>query len=151
MRRPMILTLAMALTLGVAPTTFAHHDLPTESFEGAGAGLPSMTIGETRAENMSLVANWNPEGFRQGSDLAFWGNLAVLGNYENPGGFRLVDISNPARPRQVGQFACQGDQADVSIWEDLVFVSVDRPMIDGTCKPAGHRANAADTTLGNAW
>jgi len=28
---------------------------------------------------------------------------------------------------------------------------VDRPMIDGTCKPAGHRANAADTTLGNAW
>ena len=46
---------------------------------------------DVHSDNMRLVANWNDGGaYRQGSDLAFWGNRAVVGNYGNPGGFWLL-------------------------------------------------------------
>jgi hypothetical protein len=106
--------------------------------------------GDEHSDNMSLVANFNAEGtYRQGSDTAFWGNLAVLGNYDTPGGFRLVDISNPAGPNQVGQFQCAGPQNDVSIWGDLVFVSVDSPRATAECP--SEAAGREQVAAGTAW
>ncbi|MGH2457167.1 MAG: LVIVD repeat-containing protein, partial [Candidatus Limnocylindria bacterium] len=64
------------------------------------------------------------------SDLAFWGDLAVQGSYD---GFRLIDISRPRAPRVVADVECRGPQGDVSIWETLVFVSVDRPQTTPAC------------------
>lgn len=105
---------------------------------------------DEHSDNMSLLANFNDGGtYRQGSDLAFWGNLAVAGNYDNPGGFRLFDISDPAKLTLVGQFVCAGPQNDVSIWGDLVFVSVDSPRTDANCpSTAAGRDQAA---AGTAW
>src|SRR4051794_13545041 len=78
------------------------------------------------SDNMSLIANWNNHGdYGQGSDMAFWGNRLVAGAYSGPGGFRLLDISDPAKPTLEGAFDCPGPQNDVSIWKDLVIVSVD--------------------------
>lgn len=105
---------------------------------------------DVHSENMSLVTNWNDGGkYRQGSDIAFWGNLAVLGNYGEPGGFRLMDISRPAKPRKVGQLVCPGAQADVSVWEDIVLLSVDTPAAEPACgAPA---ASAAQIQAGTFW
>ena len=64
------------------------------------------------------------------SDLAFWGDLAVQGSYD---GFRLIDIAQPTEPRLIADIECRGPQGDVSIWEDLVFVSVDRPQTTPGC------------------
>ncbi len=64
------------------------------------------------------------------SDLAFWGDVAVQGSYD---GFRLIDISNPTAPRLIVDVECRGPQGDVSIWEDLVFVSIDRPQTTPEC------------------
>lgn len=87
---------------------------------------------DQHSDNMSLVANHNENGeYGLGSDLAFWGTTAVAGSYSGPGGFRLLDIANPAAPRLTGVFNCPGTQADVSIWRDLVFVSVDAPRGEG--------------------
>lgn len=65
------------------------------------------------------------------SDLAFWGNTAVQGTYS---GFRLVDVSAPANPRQVIDWTeCQrpidtvGNQGDVIIWGDLLIRSWNSP------------------------
>jgi hypothetical protein len=64
------------------------------------------------------------------SDLAFWGDMAVQGSYD---GFRLIDISEPTAPRLIADVECRGPQGDVSIWRDLVFVSVDRPQTTPGC------------------
>ena len=104
---------------------------------------------DVHSPNMSLVANFNDKGaYASGSDIAFWGNLAAFGN-ENPGGFRLLDISKPAAPKQLSQFACSGAQSDVSMWGDLVFVSVDTAMASPACDSNG--ASDLDFTLGRAW
>jgi hypothetical protein len=111
------------------------------------------------SENMSLVANWNNHGEAgQGSDMAFWGNRAVLGNYA-PGGFWLMDITNAAAPAPISFFDCPGTQADVSIWRDLVVVSVDsaRGATDDTgaavkpedCGAVG--ASQAEIEAGTSW
>jgi hypothetical protein len=92
--------------------------------------------GEAAASGMRLIANYSEGGtYRNGTDMAFWGDRLLLGNLDQgtgpnaspPGGFRLMDVSNPAKPQQLGKFVCSGDQSDVSIWEDLVIMSVDKP------------------------
>ena len=91
------------------------------------------------SDNMKLIASYDEDGaYRNGTDMAFWGDVALLGNLDQgtgpnaspPGGFRIMDISEPSRPRKVGQFTCLGDQSDVSIWDDLVIVSVDKPTTE---------------------
>src|SRR5688500_8884629 len=55
------------------------------------------------------------------SDLAFWGNHAFVGYYTGDaapsGGVRIFDISNPALPREIRDFACDGLQADPIVWD----------------------------------
>jgi hypothetical protein len=84
------------------------------------------------------------------SDLAFWGNHAFVGYYTGDtgfppgtgprGGVRIFDISNPAAPRPVRDFACDGLQADPIVWDrngngvaDLLLLAVDRTMESPNC------------------
>lgn len=93
-----------------------------------------------RHENMRLVANYSDGGtYRNGTDMAFWGKTALLGRLDQsspagPGGFRIMNIADPTRPREIGEFTCPGDQSDVSVWKDLVIVSVDKPT-EPDCAP----------------
>ncbi len=138
LRVPVAFALAAVLVL---PTlAVAHETFPSELeqfLEPLPDGTLPQPIGhehDVHSDNMFLVANNDDGGtYRQGSDLAFWGTLAVLGNYDNPGGFRLMDIEDPSNPTEIGQFVCRGPQSDVSIWRDLVFVSVDTPMAGPEC------------------
>jgi hypothetical protein len=68
------------------------------------------------------------EGF--GSDLAFQGDLAFVGNYN---GFRVIDISSPEDPTVVSEVVCPGGQGDISVSGDLLFFSVDYARTDDTC------------------
>src|SRR6185503_14327507 len=62
------------------------------------------------------------EGFQTGtgSDIAFTGNYAILGNYR---GFQIWDISNPARPALQSGFLCPASQGDPSVYGNLLFIS----------------------------
>jgi hypothetical protein len=61
------------------------------------------------------------------SDLAFWGDHAFVGYYTGGAGFppgtgprggvRIFDISNPAAPQLVRDFACDGAQNDPIVWD----------------------------------
>jgi LVIVD repeat len=62
--------------------------------------------------------------FTANSDLAFWGNLAFQGHYE---GFRIVDISAPAKPRELSFTECFGNQGDVVVWDDVLVRSWNSP------------------------
>ncbi len=148
-----LFTLTIAAALMLPSAAAGHHvEFPEELYETLEllpGGVVPTSAGDgadEHSDNMLLVANWDDgETYRQGSDLAFWGNTAVLGNYGVPGGFRLVDISNPAKPRKLGQFECPGPQNDVSIWKKLVFVSVDSPRSSTACGAGGASATATLT------
>ena len=153
----LVLLATLALGLISVPLSSAHDvEFPSELEDtltllpDGSTPTPAGSDADVHSPNMFLVANWDDDGtYRQGSDLAFWGSTAVLGNYDNPGGFRLVDISDPSQPRKLGQLVCPGTQADVSIWQNLVFVSVDSPRSAPECGAGG--ASAIQTTTGGGF
>jgi len=84
------------------------------------------------------------------SDFAFWGKHAFLGYYTGDagvpagsgprGGVRIFDIANPARPRELKNFACDANQNDPIVWDrngngvaDLMLLAVDRTMTSPEC------------------
>ena len=54
------------------------------------------------------------------SDLAFKGPYAIQGNYN---GFMVWDISDPTDPQLVTDYLCPASQSDVSVYQNLLFVS----------------------------
>ena len=56
------------------------------------------------------------------SDLAFTGDHAIVGSFN---GFQVYDISNPTNPVLQSSFVCPGGQGDVSVFGDLLFMSVE--------------------------
>jgi hypothetical protein len=58
------------------------------------------------------------------SDLAFQGNHLFLGNFY---GVNIFDISNPAKTTLVTSMICPGGQGDVSVYKNLMFMSVEMP------------------------
>ncbi|MEU4575012.1 hypothetical protein [Nonomuraea sp. NPDC023979] len=114
---------------------------------GSTAGTPAgqaLKPGEIRmSDNVKHVANvpraaplngpmdWN-------TDLAFQGDYAYMGNF---GGFTVFDISDPANPKTVSQVACPAQQNDVSVYRDLLILSVDEPRSGEGCDSTdGERA-----------
>lgn len=144
-----LITVVAALVLLWPGAAMSHHvELPSELEEG----LPEMPDGtlpqpagsdaDVHSDNMFLLSNFAQPfpGFTEapaGSDLAFWGKTAVAGIYDRPGGIRLLDISDPRSPVLLGQAACPGTQGDVSVWKDLVFMSVDSPRRGPACGEPG--------------
>ncbi len=92
----------------------------------------------------------NEEVKALGSDLAFQGNLLVAGSYEGIGLFKI----SPKAPylEQISFLPCSGGQGDVSIWGDLVFMSVDSPQAAPECAPPpGTAANPAQYGTGSGY
>jgi len=58
------------------------------------------------------------------SDLAFQGNYLFQGNFY---GMNIYDISDPAKARLVTSMLCPGGQGDVSVYKNLMFMSVEMP------------------------
>src|SRR5438067_4509290 len=56
------------------------------------------------------------------SDLAFQGNHLFLGNFY---GVNIYDISNPAQTKLMTSMICPGGQGDVSVYKNLMFMSVE--------------------------
>jgi hypothetical protein len=58
------------------------------------------------------------------SDLAFQGNHLFQGNFY---GMNIFDISDPAKAYLLTTMVCPGGQGDVSVYKDLMFMSVEMP------------------------
>src|SRR5262249_9660888 len=82
--------------------------------------------GGGRGENMKLLASL-PTPAVMNTDMAFWGELAFQGSYA---GFRVIDISRPARPRVLADVRCGAGQGDVTVWQKILVRSVDYPMTE---------------------
>jgi hypothetical protein len=97
------------------------------------------------ARNMVLIAHRDrPEGFytpgdpgyfpTANSDLAFSGTNLFQGSFH---GFQIWDISNPASPRLRLAYPCPGGQGDVSVYRNLLFVSVQETLSRIDCGANG--------------
>jgi len=58
------------------------------------------------------------------SDFAFQGNHLFQGNFY---GVNIYDISNPANTALLTSLVCPGGQGDVSVYKNLLFMSVEMP------------------------
>ena len=58
------------------------------------------------------------------SDIAFQGNHLFQGNFY---GVNIYDISDPAKVKLVTSMVCPGGQGDVSVFRNLMFMSVEMP------------------------
>ncbi|HET6763376.1 MAG TPA: hypothetical protein VFH27_06880 [Longimicrobiaceae bacterium] len=68
------------------------------------------------------------------SDLAFSGRYAFQGGYH---GFQVWDLANPARPTLRTSFVCPGGQGDLSVYRNLLFMSVEETRGRVDCGTGG--------------
>jgi hypothetical protein len=68
------------------------------------------------------------------SDIAFQGNHLFQGNFY---GMSVYDISNPAKTTLLTTMVCPGGQGDVSVYKNLMFMSVEMPNGRLDCGTAG--------------
>ena len=110
----------------VAPATFTHSaglrvNAPTpDPRVGLAPGM--FDAGEAIWNLRMLSTTPPPEEFvgTTNSDLAFTGNYAIQGNYD---GIQVWDISDPRNPKTVVTYVCPASQSDVSVYDNLLFVS----------------------------
>ena len=68
------------------------------------------------------------------SDLAFQGNHLFQGNFY---GVNIYDISDPAKTKLLTSMVCPGGQGDVSVYKNLLFMSVEMPNGRLDCSTQG--------------
>ena len=76
------------------------------------------------------------------SDLAFQGNHLFQGNFY---GVSIYDISNPAQTKLLTTMQCPGGQGDVSVYKNLMFMSVEMPNGKLDCSVQGFAPVAPPT------
>ncbi len=97
---------------------------------GLRAGLEN--AGEA-ARNLELIGHVDrPQNFgnpQNPADFAFLNaDLAFMGNYVYQGGFngfQIWDVSNPRAPQMRTFMVCPGGQGDLSVYKNLMFMSVE--------------------------
>ena len=125
--RPFVTLVLAAVTALLLPgVALAHHDAPFPTFEEKGRASDASDVGPfsahqhggdhghlpAKAENVELVSKFEPlapfGGVVEGeiADLSVFKSTAYLNSWDEPscqrGGVYTVDISEPARPRQLG-------------------------------------------------
>jgi hypothetical protein len=68
------------------------------------------------------------------SDMAFQGNHLFQGNFY---GMNIYDIGDPGKTRLVTSIICPGGQGDVSVYKNLMFMSVEMPNGRVDCSAEG--------------
>jgi LVIVD repeat-containing protein len=137
----------IVVALGVALVLVALMPAAARSAVDPRLGLSAGWLDAGSASSgMELLAhNDRPAGFFNpanvgslsfaNSDIAFSGKYAFAGSFH---GFNVYDLSNPASPSLRTSVVCPGGQGDMSVWGNLLFMSVEetRGKIDCTLTPA---------------
>ena len=109
-----------------APAAATSGNVPAEWQRDARVGLrgglrdaqvavSNMKVTGTAATPASMGTGWN-------SDITFTGKYAIQGNFN---GLVIWDMSNPASPSLVTAYPCPASQNDVSVYKNLLFMSVE--------------------------
>ncbi len=147
--RKLLVALAGGALFAGVTASAAPAQLPstTDPRVGLAAGLENPGVAARGIEHLANVPKppgWfnpnNPGDFAfPNSDMAFQGNFAFMGGFN---GFQIFDISDPAHPRLRTAVVCPGGQGDLSVYGNLLFMSVEetRAKKDCTLTPAATSA-----------
>lgn len=102
-------------------------------FDADVAAWNMAVVSETRPSEQMIPSAPGDFNFMN-SDMAFDGNYLIQGNFN---GLQIWDISNPATPTLVTALVCPGWQNDVSVYGDLLFVSVESVHSRNDCGTQG--------------
>jgi hypothetical protein len=146
MRRSLRMVVALTAAVVLVGAGTASAQLPQTSGDpriGLAPGFDNAGIAKL---GLDLAAHQNkPAGFSNpnnagdlafaNSDMAFQGNYAFVGNFN---GFNIYDISTPSSPVLKTSVVCPGGQGDLSVYGNLLFMSVEetRAKIDCSLTPA---------------
>ncbi len=96
------------------------------------------TLGQMGIGNSSMMPKPLQLVFAQlafaNSDIAFQGNHLFMGNFYGVG---IYDISDPVKTKLLTSMVCPGGQGDVSVYKNLLFMSVEMPNGRLDCSPQG--------------
>ena len=119
--RTLLTTIALTAILFRSDIGFAQQAMV---FDDPRVGLEAgLFDAEEAIWNLHMVATVPPsENFIgvTNSDLAFKGNYVFQGNYN---GVQIWDVSDPSSPILAKEYVCPASQSDVSVYENLLFVS----------------------------
>jgi hypothetical protein len=140
----MNVNVAVASSLLLFATTLANAQDPREGLDAGFLDAEIATEGLTHTKNVPKPAGFvdpaNPGSFAfVASDLAFSGDHLFVGNFN---GWLAYDISDPDNPTLETAVVCPGGQGDLSVYGNLLFVSVEetRARVDcGTDPTVGTR------------
>jgi len=125
---------ALALTIVIAGAAFAQGTQVIATSNDPRIGLkPGLEDAAIAARNLELIGHADRlPNFADPKDPGSFGfpngDLGFIGNYVFQGGFnglQVWDISNPARPTLRTSMVCPGGQGDVSLYKNLLFMSVE--------------------------
>lgn len=119
--------IGLSACAGAKPTPAATPEsTPTGWANDGRVGLrPGLYDAQEAVSHMKVLARGvSPEGFRNSwnSDISFTGKYAVQGNFN---GVVIWDISDSAKPTVVTSYPCPASQHDVSVYRNLMFMSVE--------------------------
>ena len=141
----------MQRSLDRAQDNFSMACLPGQDMAQLDDSQATLAPGETASSpNMSLIANIPKQGafadeHAYNSDLAFKDGYAFAGNYN---GFMVYDVKRPTEPRVVTQVVCPGAQNDVSVYGNLLVLSVDSSRNDDSCASTSQSASIKESWEG---
>ncbi len=98
-------------------------------------GIPDIT--KFPKEQLPFLKDFLDAGF-DNTDLAFQGNYLFQGNYH---GIGIFDIAEPRNPKLITAILCPGGQGDVSVYKNLMFMSVESPSGRLDCGDQGFPPN----------
>ena len=131
---------------GMEPTPSPQAGTPPGGDPRVGLRAGVLDAGQAISNLRLVVAAPRPAGWfnpAQPGDFAFANaDLAFSGNYVFQGGFngiQIWDISNPSAPRIRATIVCPGGQGDVSLYRNLLFMSVEEPRGRVDCGGQGVR------------
>jgi hypothetical protein len=94
---------------------------PDDPAVGAMLGKMALHVGPRTSKEMQLML---AQLAFANSDFAFQGDHLFQGNFY---GINIYDIANPANPALLTSLVCPGGQGDVSVYRNLLFMSVEMP------------------------
>tara|TARA_A100001037_G_scaffold299796_1_gene326156 strand:+ start:230 stop:2044 length:1815 start_codon:yes stop_codon:yes gene_type:complete len=130
-----ILLAITAITLAFPANLQGQQNDPRRTIDARVGLAPGLHDAEEAISNLELISTtakgpgFSPDletetpytsGYTN-SDLAFKDNYSIVGNYQ---GFQVYNVEDPNNPTLQVSLVCPGGQGDVSVYGDLLFMSV---------------------------
>ena len=116
-------------------------ELPSDEDEAAEGAEDAAEVPEEDGESLTQFAERSPLLDFANTDMAFFDDIMVAGNYH---GFNIYKLVDDGRPELVSSVVCPGGQGDVSVAGNLLIMSVEQTRGRVDCGLQGVEGEVSD-------